>query len=60
MEVNTGDEEGGSKKVTLTLSRDDEQFAQVLSRLNIIGRLLANREVRICIDQPLLPSSASI
>ncbi len=26
MEVNTGDEEGGSKKVKLTLSHDDEQF----------------------------------
>jgi hypothetical protein len=32
MEVNTGDEEGGSKKVKLTLSHDDEHNGQSFNR----------------------------
>jgi len=37
MEVNTGDEEGGSKKVKLTFSHDDEQFGLLLGHMG--GRI---------------------
>ena len=37
MEVNTEDEEGGSKKVKLTLSHDNEQFGFLLFNVFQLG-----------------------
>ena len=37
MEVNTEDEEGGSKKVKLTLSHDDEQFGLLYRKAYLLA-----------------------
>ena len=37
MKVNTGGEEGGSKKVKLTLSHDDEQFGLLYRKAYLLA-----------------------